>query len=75
MKKKIIVKSQERVSVSTKIAVFRDFFFFMATALKHSAALKKEFAHRTYNIAMQGLDMKGKAFNFFPLWTLHKQRS
>lgn len=74
MKKKIIVKSQERVSVSTEIAIFRDFFK-KATALKHSASLKNEFTHPTYNLALGRLDMKGKAFNFFPLWTLYKQRS
>lgn len=58
-----------------KNCYFSGIFFKKPTALKHSAALRNEFTHPAYNIAMQRLDMKGKAFNFFPLWTLHKQRS
>lgn len=79
MKKKVIVKSQERVLVSTEIAIFSwvffGFFFLTAPALKHFAPLKNEFTHPTYDIAVQRLNMKGKVFNVFSLWTLHKQRS
>lgn len=65
------LKSRRSVSC-IRNGYFQWIFFKEATALKPCAALKNEYTHPTYNVAMLRLHVKGKVFNSLPLCTLLK---